>query len=79
MIIKAWNALQGKKSYITAGLVIIYALLSVYFGKMTWDQALAWALGSATLVSVKSALGKIQGVIGSTSTPTTPTVTPPTV
>lgn len=60
MIKAVVNFFQGKKSYIVAFLAAVYAVLSVYFGKMDLAQAAMWLFGSGALVSLKSALSKLE-------------------
>ncbi len=52
--------INGNKSYLVAILTVIYAALSVYFGKMTPDQAYGWMLASGALVGIRSALKKLE-------------------
>jgi hypothetical protein len=80
--------LKGKKTYTVAIVAVVYALSSVATGNMSWQQAIAWFLGSGAISSLRSAIADVQvwlpyleGVIrlvtplappGQPATPTTP-------
>lgn len=52
--------MNGSKTYIVAGLIVVYAIASVYFKQMTYDQAVAWVLGSGAIAALRSAIKKLQ-------------------
>lgn len=48
--------INGRKTYIIAGLTIAFALASWWGGTMSYDQAVALALGGAGLGALRNAL-----------------------
>jgi hypothetical protein len=54
------NWLKGKKTYTVAIIAVVYALSSVATGNMSWQQAVAWFLGSGAISSLRSAIADVQ-------------------
>lgn len=52
--------LKGKKTYTVAIIAVVYALSSVATGNMSWQQAVAWFLGSGAISSLRSAIADVQ-------------------
>jgi hypothetical protein len=52
--------MNGNKTYIVSAAIVIYAITSVYIGKMTPDTAWAYVLGSGALTGLRSALKKLE-------------------
>ncbi len=50
------SILPGKKTYIAAALLVVYAILSVYLGKMTVAQAIPWVLNGLGFAGLRAAI-----------------------
>lgn len=48
--------INGHKTYIIAAVTVLFALASWWNGSMTYDQAIALALGGAGLGALRNAL-----------------------
>ncbi len=57
---KVLTAINGKKTYIVAGVTVLYALLVVGWGQNDWHTALPLLLSGGGLGSLRSALAKVQ-------------------
>lgn len=53
------DTINGYKTYIVAFLLFLYALLSVFFGQMTIDQAVAYVLGAGGIAAMRHGISKI--------------------
>ena len=51
------NALKGKKSYLVAAALIIYAAAAVYLGKMDYQTAITLVLNGLGLGALRNAIG----------------------
>lgn len=52
--------INGNKTYLVSAAIVVYALVSIYLGKMTPDAAWAYVLASGALTGVRSALKKLE-------------------
>jgi hypothetical protein len=59
-VMKFTEFLQGKKTYIMALLLAVYALSGYFTGNLTGEQTLQLLWGSGVLGSLKSALTKLE-------------------
>ena len=51
--------LSGKKTYLAAGVMALYALIGILTGWITWEQAVQLFLNAAGLIGLRSAIRKI--------------------
>lgn len=58
MIIKLWNLLQGKKTYLVALATVAYAGLGLLLHFMTMSQAMPYLLAAAGTIGFRSAMNK---------------------
>jgi len=59
MIKKAINELQGKKTYIVACALVVYALLGVYTGQLSQPEAIALVFNGLGLGALRAGVSKI--------------------
>lgn len=55
---KVLSFLDGKKSYLVAIALVVYALTGIYTGQMTSDQAIQVILNGLGLGALRSAISK---------------------
>lgn len=58
MVNKLWSFLQGKKTYLTALGMIVYALLGLYLGYLTQQQAAMYIFAALGMIGFRSAMNK---------------------
>ena len=58
-MVKLWQMLDGKKSYLVALMAVGYGVYMGYTGEMPWPEVVDYVLGGGALVAVKSALNKV--------------------
>lgn len=49
--------LKGKKTYITAGLAVVYAVSGYFLGEMTWAEVMPWVMGALGGASLRNSVG----------------------
>lgn len=57
---KLWESLQGKKTYLTAGAMIVYAGLGLVLNYLDATKAAEIFFAALALVGVKSAITKLE-------------------
>ncbi len=55
--------LQGKKTYIMASLLFVYAVAGYFTGNLTLTAAIALVLGSGTGASLRAAIAKVEVIL----------------
>lgn len=76
------ESLKGRKTYVMAGLTIVYCLLGIFLHFMTIPAALAFIGSAGSIAALRGGVGKVESILnvvfealqiveGST-TPTTP-------
>jgi hypothetical protein len=58
MIMKLWNLLQGKKTYLAALATLLYAGLGIYLHFMTYTMAMPYVLSALGAIGFRSAMKK---------------------
>ena len=53
------NAVSGKKTHIVAILMVLYGALSLYFGKMSMDEAMMFVLNGLGLSALRAGVSKV--------------------
>lgn len=51
-----WNVLKGKKTYIAAGLLAVWALLGLFLGKVDAQTGVSYLLEALGLFGLRNAL-----------------------
>lgn len=54
------GALDGKKTYIVAGLTILYAIVGLLIGQLQVSQAIELILAGLGGIGIRSAISKLQ-------------------
>lgn len=58
MIMKLWNLLQGKKTYLVALATLAYVGLGLLLHFMTMQQAMPYVLSAGVTIGFRSAMNK---------------------
>lgn len=56
---KIVNELQGKKTYIVAAALVVYAVAGVYTGQLTQDAAITLVLNGLGLSALRAGISKV--------------------
>jgi hypothetical protein len=56
---KIVNELQGKKTYIVAAALVVYAVAGVYTGQLTQDAAITLVLNGLGLGALRAGISKV--------------------
>ena len=54
------EAVNGNKTYLVAGLLILYAVIGVFIGQMEWGHALELILAGLGVFGFRSAIKKVE-------------------